>query len=158
MNVKWKMFFKCIFSAIVPRHEIVISYSLLFTVLWDLFKIWAQRRGSLCLCFFSCYGTDILTYCSGPKLTANPRPSFTHKPIRELFTGNFQYPGAKATAAMVTTTLKVEKCTLAEEPSQEISWDFKLISLLFYLFYHLVCNVAMLLFYKYQFLNVLDFS
>jgi len=59
---------------------------------------------------------------------------------------------------MVTTKLIVEKCDvgLAEEPSQEISWDFKLISFSLLLFKHLVCNDVMLLFYQNKTLNVLD--
>lgn len=125
-----------------------VSYSLPFAVLSDFNQSKYEHKGKVhFVCGFEVAMVQISSATARAQNSQRiPGLLYTCAPIRELFTENVQYPGA-----MVTTKLKVEKCTLAEEPSQEITWDFKKFLYYFLLFKHLFCNVAMLLFYKYIF-------
>lgn len=113
------MFIKCAYSAIVPWHKIMVSCTVLSLLFFEILI-----KGKI---QFVC-GFTLLWY-RFPQVQNFQRITgrlCERTPISELFTENVQYPGAMATAVMVTTTRKVKKGTLEEEPSQEKGWNLKL--------------------------------
>ncbi len=94
------MFIKCAYSAIVPWHKIMVSCTVSSVLYFEiLIKGKVQFVWGFKLLWYRCPHVQNFQRITGRLCERTP--------ISELFTENVQYPGAMATAVMVTTTLKV---------------------------------------------------
>lgn len=112
MNVKCKINCCSSIFSLPLLHDIPLCY--LQSTLCSSFRFeskYEHKGKAHFVCGFEVAMVEISSADRAPNSQRIPGLLYTRAPIRELFTENVQYPGAMATATMVTTKLKVEKCT-----------------------------------------------